>query len=371
MSNFAQSSDFKSIVLNNTPLIDVRAPVEFIKGAFPHAVNLPLMNDEERHVVGIKYKKDGNAEAVKLGHKLVSGDVKAQRVQAWSNFMELNPKAMLYCFRGGQRSKISQEWIGETQKDIVRLKGGYKAFRNFLMNEIEESPKHFKPIILGGRTGSGKTIFLKKIQNAIDLEGLANHRGSSFGRQITPQPTQIDFENNLAYNLIQKLDKGFEHLLFEDEGKFVGSLYIPKNFATYLSQAPLVILETPTQERVEITFSEYIVSAQENYKNVFQDDYLSEWKNDIQDAMKRISKRIGSQRYKIMCDIFDKAMQEQINNETLDMYKEWIEYLLREYYDPMYDYQIQKHASKILFRGSSEEIISHFNKELKRKNHDI
>jgi tRNA 2-selenouridine synthase len=107
MPDLPLSDDFKSIVLNRTPLIDVRAPVEFANGAFPDAVNLPLMNDEERHLIGIRYKEEGNAAAVKLGHELVSGEIKEARIRAWSDLMASKPDAMLYCFRGGQRSKIS------------------------------------------------------------------------------------------------------------------------------------------------------------------------------------------------------------------------------------------------------------------------
>jgi len=363
-----QSDDFKSIVLNNIPLIDVRAPIEFQKGAFQNAVNLPLMNDEERHLIGIKYKEKGNVEAVKLGHELVKDDVKLSRVNAWLDFKTQHPDAFLYCFRGGQRSKISQEWMKESGQDIVRLKGGYKAFRSYLMQEIEDSTKHFKPIILGGRTGSGKTILLKNIKNSIDLEALANHRGSSFGRKTTPQPTQINFENALAYDLIQKLDKGFNELFFEDEGKYVGSVYIPKEFANYLSFAPLIILETPDDDRIEITFDEYIVQAQKSYKILFEKDFLQEWVKDIQEAMKRINRRLGSERYKVVCGLFEDALDEQMKNNSLHLYKAWIAYLLSEYYDPMYDYQIQKNASKILFRGNSEEIISYienYSKNLK------
>jgi len=94
------------------------------------------MNDEERHVIGIKYKKEGNSEAVKLGHTLVRGEIKEKRISAWMNFIASNPKAMLYCFRGGQRSQISQEWIAQNDKEIVRIKGGYKAFRSYLMQEV-------------------------------------------------------------------------------------------------------------------------------------------------------------------------------------------------------------------------------------------
>lgn len=360
MSNLIQSAEFKSFVLLQTPLIDVRAPIEFNKGAFPNAINLPLLTDEERHLVGIKYKDFGNKEAMILGHQLVSGKVKESRVNAWLEFKELNPKAVLYCFRGGQRSKISQEWMNESSCDIIRIKGGYKAFRNYLMNEIEDSPNNFKPIILGGRTGSGKTILLNKIKNSIDLEGLANHRGSTFGRKITAQPTQINFENTLAYDLIQKLDKGFSQLIFEDEGKHVGSVYLPKNFASYLSDAPLIVLETPFEERIEITFDEYILKAQESYQNIFNENYFKMWCADIELAMSRIQRRLGNMRYKVVCDLFQDAVNIQNNQGTFDKYKEWISYLLSEYYDPMYDYQLEKNKERILFRGSFSEVINYF-----------
>ena len=356
MTNLSQSSDFRSIILNNTALIDVRAPVEFDKGAFPHAVNLPLMNDEERHVVGIKYKEEGNAEAVKLGHTLVSGETKEKRISEWMNFIASHPKAMMYCFRGGQRSQISQEWLEQNGSEIVRLKGGYKAFRAYLMNETERSLAHFKPLVLGGRTGSGKTILLNKMKNTIDLEGLANHRGSSFGRAITPQPTQINFENSLAYDLIQKLEQGFEHLLFEDEGRCVGRLFLPKTLAEHLSQAPLVILQTTTEERIEITFDEYVHKAQANYKAAFHGDHLKVWAEDIRDAMQRIQRRLGGQRYKVVCDLFDLALAKQKKEGSLEGHKEWVAYLLCEYYDPMYDYQIEKNRSRVLFRGSAREV---------------
>ena len=359
MSNLPQSSDFRSIVLQNTPLIDVRAPVEFEKGAFPHAVNVPLMSNEERHLVGIAYKEKGHEAAVTLGNSLVNGSVKEERVKAWLDFMQKNPDAKLYCFRGGERSKISQEWIAETGHDIVRLKGGYKAFRNYLMEETERSVEQFEPLIIGGRTGSGKTILLNKLSNTIDLEGLANHRGSSFGRKIIEQPTQINFENALAYDLIQKLDRGFSKLIFEDEGEYVGRLYVPKVLAHYLSDAPLIILETSTEERIDITFDEYVVKAQEEYRNSYAEQYLEKWAESIHAAMLRIKRRLGGERYQIVCQIFDDAVEEQKKSASLEKYKIWIDYLLVEYYDPMYDYQIEKNSERIIFRGSAEEILDY------------
>ena len=351
-----QSSDFRSIVLNHTALIDVRAPAEYEKGAFPYAVNLPLMSNEERHLVGIKYKQEGHEEALKLGHTLVNSETKTMRVKAWTDFIDENPDAKLYCFRGGERSKISQEWIAETENEIVRLKGGYKAFRSYLMEETERSVEHFKAYIIGGRTGSGKTILLNRLENAIDLEALANHRGSSFGRKVIEQPTQIAFENALAYELIQKLDKNPLTLVFEDEGKHIGRLHIPETLAKYLSSAALIILETSTKERIEITFDEYIVKAQESYKEMYAEDFLEQWTQSIRLAMSRIKRRLGGERYKVLCQIFDEAFNVQKKSASLEKYKEWISYLLVEYYDPMYDYQIEKNKARIIFRGSTKEI---------------
>ena len=360
MSELEQGNDFKNIVLNSTPLIDVRAPIEFEKGAFPNAINLEIMNDEERHIVGIAYKKKGNAEAMKLGYSLVSGNTKEHRIAAWKDVIKTNPQALLYCFRGGSRSRISQEWLHEAGVDIVRIKGGYKAFRNYLMTQVEEAPKHFSPIIIGGRTGSGKTILLKKVQNSIDLEKLANHRGSSFGRKVTPQPSQIDFENALAYDLIKKLNKGFDTLVFEDEGKAVGKAYLPPSLTQYLQEAPLCILETSTQERIEITFIEYVLNSQSEYEK-YSDNGFELWCSDMQKSMWRIRKRLGGKRYKILETLLLDAIDTQITSNDLQAHKIWIEYLLSEYYDPMYDYQIQKNKHRIVMRGSQEEILEYLN----------
>jgi len=348
--------DFRSIVLKNTPLIDVRAPVEFKKGAFYNSVNLPIMSDEERHEVGICYKNKGNEKAVELGHELVSGDVKEQRVQAWLDFMDANPDALLYCFRGGQRSRIAQQWIKESGREIVRLRGGYKAFRSYLLDELENSYKKFKPIFLGGRTGSGKTIELKKMQNSIDLEALANHRGSSFGRKITPQTSQIDFENNLIYKIIQKIDDGFHTLVFEDEGKHVGSVFMPDSFIEILPKVPLVILEREMDERIDITMGEYVLDAQKMYESAGYVDALQAWQLDIKSAMERIKRRLGDQRYREVSAIFEDALDEQKRSGSYEKYKDWVAYLLSEYYDPMYDYQIQKRSHLIAFRGNPSEV---------------
>lgn len=352
------SESFKSIVLEHRPLIDVRAPVEYEKGAFPSAVNLPLMNDEERHLIGIRYKEQGNASAVALGKALV-GPVKQERVKAWMDFIKSHPDAYLYCFRGGQRSQISQAWLQEAGITIPRLKGGYKAFRSFLMQESERISREAKTYILAGRTGSGKTLLIHQLQNSIDLEGLANHRGSSFGGFTTAQPSQIDFEDGLGYALIKHESEEHKHLVLEDESHNIGRIYIPKPIFNHLKNGERVILNTPMQERVDITFDEYVTHALQNYTAQYGNEGTVQWFNDTNDALERIKKRIGYERYSNIKIAFEEAYTLQLKTGKSTQHKSWIELLLREYYDPMYDYQIQKSEIPIAFEGNYTEVLGY------------
>jgi len=353
--------DFKQIVLNNTPLIDVRAPVEFEKGAFEQAVNLPLMNDEERRLVGIKYKEEGNDAAVKLGHQLVNETVRQPRIEAWKQFIAQYPDAFIYCFRGGQRSQISQRWLQENGVNIPRLAGGYKAFRSYLIDTIDEMPQVFesgiKPIVLAGRTGVGKTIVLNQLDHSIDLEGLANHRGSSFGRHVTAQPTQINFENNLAMALIRQLEKKPSFLLFEDESRNVGCVNIPLGLMKPLQQADRIRIEISLDERVEITLEEYVNQSQKEFTEALIDmDGIEAWQKHMMDALQRIKKRLGGELFKRVSDQFIQACTQQKHSQSVDAHRAWIETLLSQYYDPMYDYQLQKQQAPTLFTGNHEEV---------------
>ncbi len=360
-----KNNDFKRIVLENIPLIDVRAEIEFEKGAFLNSINLPIMTDEERRVVGICYKKKGNEEAVKLGHKLVSGEIKQKRVDTWIDYISKNPKAMIYCFRGGSRSQISQQWIKDAGKDIIRLDGGYKAFRNYLIEQLQAENQKSIPIILGGYTGSGKTILLKKLKNAIDLEGIANHRGSSFGRFSNEQPSQINFENNLAYAIIKHMDEKYKYTILEDEGRHVGRCYIPKDLAEYYKEGDMVILEIPFEERVEITFEEYVIQSQIEYKEIHgEKEGLLEWFAYIKNSMDRIKKRLGGDNYKEMLELLDQAFEEDNRTGKKEKHKKWISKLLKEYYDPMYQYQIKNTTKKIVFKGNHKEVLEYFSDKM-------
>lgn len=357
--NSPTTNDFHKIVIEETPLIDVRAPIEFEKGAFINAINLPIMNNEDRHLVGTCYKERGNEEAVKLGHQLVSGLIRQERIDAWKKHIDHYPHTLIYCFRGGSRSRITQEWIAQaTGKEITRLDGGYKAFRNYLINALEPEAQRSTPIILGGHTGSGKTILLKQLKNAVDLEGIAHHRGSSFGHHVSPQPSQINFENNLAYALIKHQAKAYSHIILEDEGRNIGSNFIPKTLVEHFNSGHLVILEVPLEERVQITLDEYVIQSQAEYIANYADTTLGlqAWFNYISQSMSRVKKRLGGDRFKNVMTLFEEAYLNQLKTNTYTPHESWIELFLHDYYDPMYTYQIENTTKKIIFRGHFDEV---------------
>jgi len=357
------TDDFLSIVLENRPLLDVRAPIEFVLGAFPHSKNIAILDDEQRRQVGICYKNNGHEAAMKLGQKLVNAEVQAALLSQWKAFIQENQDAYLYCFRGGQRSGITQNWLHESGLTIPRLKGGYKAFRRFLTEQSEEITAEAKTIIIGGRTGSGKTLLLQKLENAIDLEGLAKHRGSSFGKFISPQPAQIDFEHALYYKILQHKAGGYKNLVIEHESHNIGGLYIPKPIFDNFHQGTLVILHTSLQERVEITYEEYVVSALKEYVFCFKEQGRIKWYEDVSAGLERIKKRLGSERYlkvkALLAQHFESGNDEE--------HKEWIEILLREYYDPMYDYQLQKSELPRLFEGDVKELLDFMKSEDRKR----
>jgi tRNA 2-selenouridine synthase len=363
-----QIDDYRSILLNDVPLLDVRAPVEFNQGAFPLAENFPLINNQEREDIGICYKDRGQDAAIKLGHELVHGEVKSQRLNHWQNFFEQHPQGVLYCFRGGMRSKISQQWIYEQTGVIYpRIKGGYKAMRRFLIDELETSSQHINPIMLGGRTGIGKTILLQELKQQIDLEGIYHHRGSVFGKHVTPQPSQIDIENRLSIELLKLLRDQHTQIVLEDEGSNIGSRLIPDVLFQKMKQSPLVLLEASIDERVDITFQEYIIESLAEHQRYNGDDAgFRSWSEQLQTAIDKIQRRLGGVRYKQLKALLVDAIQQQISTDDIDSHKEWIKILLVDYYDPMYDFQTEKKLDRIIYRGSQEAVLTYL-----REHHKI
>ncbi|MBT8119594.1 MAG: tRNA 2-selenouridine(34) synthase MnmH [Gammaproteobacteria bacterium] len=360
-----QIDDYHSILLNDTPLLDVRAPVEFDQGSFPAAENYPLINNEEREAIGIRYKNLGQDEAIKLGHELVRDEVKSQRVQHWQNFFEHHPQGVLYCFRGGMRSKISQQWIYEQTGTIYpRVKGGYKAMRRFLIDELEKSAQQLQPIMLGGRTGIGKTVLLQQLDQQIDLEGIYHHRGSVFGKHVTPQPSQIDIENRLSIELLKIRSKQYSQIVLEDEGTNIGSRAIPDVLFARMKQSPLILLQASIDERIEITFQEYIIeSLAEHQQHNGDEAGFESWAEQLQTSIDKIQRRLGGVRHRELKTLLTDAIHVQKSSGNAEAHKDWIKILLVDYYDPMYDFQTEKKLDRVVFRGSQEEVLGYLSEQ--------
>jgi len=350
--------DYAGLFLEERPLLDVRAPVEFTAGAFPGAVNLPLLTDEERHLIGIRYKEGGQEAAVELGRELVDGVPRRERTERWAEFVRAHPEGVLYCFRGGMRSKITQEWIFDaTGIAYPRVKGGYKALRNFLIDQLEVSAREIEPVVVGGRTGAGKTILVNRIEKSIDLEGLAWHRGSAFGRHATPQPTQIDFENRLSVALLRHRASKGPKVILEDESKAIGSRHLPPSLYERMSQSPLVILEATLEERIANSIEEYVTRSLQEYQQQYgEEEGFRQWEAYAVDSLQRISRRLGGVRHREMERELTGAIEQIRRGAPHDVHAGWIARLLTEYYDPMYDYQLEQKRERILFSGDMQAL---------------
>jgi len=355
-SKRADSSDFETIFSNDTPLFDLRAPIEFNQGAFPTAVNLPLMTDEERAKVGICYKNQGQDTAIKLGHKLVSGEIREQRMEQWINFIQQHKDGYLYCFRGGLRSQTVQQWLETEGFSYPLIQGGYKAMRRYLINKLESLSEKLNFIVIGGRTGTRKTDLILKFPNAIDLEGRANHRGSSFGRRVGGQPTVISFENNLAIDLL-KLSGVHSTVLVEDEGVTIGRCSVPEPLRNQIKTAPLYLIDASIDERVENILNDYVLGLSKEYLNFDPNHGWHAYKEAMFSSLMRIKKRLGGEKYSRLYQLMVKAFDKQTEEQEQNFHRDWIKVLLQEYYDPMYDFQIDKKLHRVQQQGSWSDIV--------------
>lgn len=357
------TEDFRSLFLNDIPLIDSRAPVEFNRGAFPGAVNLPLMTDAEREQVGTCYKQQGQQAAIELGHQLVNGNVKTQRVQSWVKFAEQNPTGFLYCFRGGLRSQICQQWMREAGCDYPRVVGGYKAMRRFLLEQLDQICTSQKLLVLAGHTGAAKTELINAVPGAIDLEALANHRGSAFGKRATDQPSQIDFENRLIIAMLKQIHMAPEKpIILEDESRLIGRCAMPPNLRDVMGRSPLVRLDSDIEARTEHSWLNYILRKSSEWQQELGDEAagFEAFVSDLRDSLKRVQKRLGGDRYVEVSEMMERAIHAHRAGDP-SLHRDWIRKLLRDYYDPMYDWQWQRHEGRVVFQGNYDEVLAYLN----------
>lgn len=349
------SERFSELFCNDVPLLDVRAPVEFAQGAFPTATNIAILNDAERSKVGTRYKMAGQDAAIQLGHKLVSGEKRENRIGDWIAFAKQHPHGALYCFRGGLRSKTAQEWLRESGILYPRIAGGYKALRQFLIGSLEQQSLKSHFIVVSGRTGTGKTPVVRSAPLFIDLEDIANHRGSAFGGFPEGQPKPINFENHLAIAFLKNAAAAAPGDVYtiEDEGPNVGSLSVPKTLYEKMNLSPIAVIEESLECRVERVLAEYVIGMSNRYESC---GGLAAFSDYLTGSVKKTAKRLGGERLTRVLSQMEAAIALQKTNGGVEKHRDWIRILLSEYYDPLYDSQIARKCDRIVFRGSGSEV---------------
>ena len=333
-------------LLSSYKNIDLRSEKEFHKGTIPGSVNIPILSNDEFENVGKEYKNKGQEAAINLGLQLVRGDLKNKRIDAWKNHLNNNPGCFIFCYRGGLRSKIAQEWLEKENIIVQRISGGYKNFRSNILDEHVNSKYDInKWMIIGGLTGSGKTALLSQFKETIDLEKIANHRGSAFGKNISPQPSQADFENELT---LKYINHSHSNILLEDESRSIGRVTLPGTWYEKMQSSKLVVLKISTDERVNNILDEYVLQILKTSNNV------QELLNQYLFSLEKIKKRLGDKLFKEISDLMIKAFKM----DNLDSHKKWISKLLIGYYDPMYNYKLKLRKEYIVHIGDD---ISCFN----------
>jgi tRNA 2-selenouridine synthase len=297
---------------DHIPMIDVRAPKEYLQGHIPGAISMPLFTDDERAIVGTTYTKTGPEEAMLKGLEIVGPKMKDFVFEA--KRLAANNGILVHCWRGGMRSGAMAWLFSFSGIKTSVLTGGYKAYRRYTRESFSEGPVIR---ILGGMTGSGKTEMLHHLaamgEQVLDLEGLANHKGSAFGALgQEDQPTNEQFENNLSKKWLS-LDPA-KPVWIEDESRNIGKVIIPDLLFEKMSRAEMIFLDVTFEERVKRLVAEY----------------GSFGEAELLAIIEKISKRIGG----------DVAKAAIISLQNADLVKTVS--IVLNYYDKTYAYGISK-----------------------------
>ncbi len=300
----------------NHLLIDVRTPAEFAKGHIPGAFNLPLFDDAERVEIGTLYKQKSKEVAILAGLDRV-GPKMSSFVKTIQPLVKEN-KLFVHCWRGGMRSGAMAWLFGLMGYEVFVLQGGYKTYRRFVLDTFE---KEYQIAVLGGKTGSGKTVILNDMKSVgeqvVDLEKLAHHKGSAFGAiHELPQPTQEQFENDFAHVLLP-LDNQ-KVMWVEDESRGIGRCFIPQAFWLQLRAAPLFMVETNDEQRITQLVKDYSTFSLEQ----------------LEAPIRNIEKRLGNEQMNTALQALSEKDFEKVANMML------------HYYDKAYDKCLTKKDTK-------------------------
>ena len=319
-----KSNDLKEFRKTKGLLIDVRSPDEYYKGHMPNSINIPIFNNEERSIIGKKYKISGREIAVREGFKIIENKIdkliqdfiliKEELLISTGGKLSHQENIKIYCARGGMRS-LSMFWLLEKFKyHCVTLNGGYKTYRNWVLNSFKDKKNI---VVIGGKTGTRKTKILTKLKTLdyqiLDFESLANHRGSAFGGLgMIKQPTNEQYENLISENL-DKFNK-FKFIFVEAESPNIGKNRIP--FELYKQMKNSKRIEIIRDERIRI---DELVNTYSNFE-----------KNDLKESVLRISKRLGPQRTKSAIDSINNEDWENVCKSVLDYYDKCYEHELKD-----------------------------------------
>lgn len=325
--------------------LDVRSEKEFLSQRLPMFTSSPLLDNRQRNLIGTTYKQKGPLAAIQEGFKL-SDLYLNQRLAAWKSLTN-SKQVFIACWRGGLRSQVAAHYIQGFAKDCYQIEGGYKALRSLLLKQLEHLEK-YQFYILAGRTGSQKTQLLNTISDVvdgvIDLEKLANHRGSAFGHHINQaQPSQSSFENALLFELLQNKSSC---ILLEDESHLIGHNLIPSLVKEKMKISPVIYLDADIETRSEYIFKEYVLTPLK--QGISRQSLLEH----ALMGLKGIAKRLGGACFQSLEKWITQAFLQGIDQET---HTKYIRKLLEIYYDKRYDYAFGKNKRNVLFRGDFKE----------------
>ena len=245
-----------------------------------------------------------------------------------------------------------QQWLrDEAGIAYPRVTGGYKAMRGFLLDTLDRAIAECDFLVLGGMTGTGKTEVLRRLDDALDLEGHANHRGSSFGKRVSGQPTQINFDNALAIDILRKRAAGHARFVVEDEGQAVGSCSLPPALYQGMQRHGLVWLEDSLENRKQRILRDYVIDLGAEFVAAHgAEQGQALFAQRLRQSLDNIARRLGGERQAPGGHHGRGAARPGAG--PVAGHLGWIEGLLSEYYDPMYVYQRQQKASRIVFAGT-------------------
>lgn len=317
--------------LSNYIFIDVRSPDEYKEATIPNSINIPLFNNEERALVGTVYKEKGQVEATQLGVQIVSPKIPG----FMENITELstNKTPIFFCWRGGMRSKTMATLYDLMYPDSsYRLTGGYRAYREFILENINNTQITIPTFVLHGMTGVGKTMILNELEQlglfVIDLEGLAGHRGSIFGGIGNVPVNQKAFDSEL-YEAFKNLNTS-NSLIIEAESQRIGKIIVPDNILDAKSKGHHILVFASKETRIKRIIEEY---------------QPVNFKNEIHDAIKKLERRIPTEHRKDLITAYENNNFEKV-----------VAILLDHYYDPRYQFSTDQYHQGPFFEVNSDDI---------------